>query len=422
MIDTTAESAHADELRARLADALVADNTIVSTEVEAAFRTVPRHLFAPGSTLEQAYDIDGVVAKKRNEHGVTVSSVSAPRIQALMLEQAQLRPGMRVLEIGSGGYNAALMAQIVGPAGAVTTIDIDPDVTARASRCLALAGYSQVNVELTDGEDGHAPDGPYDRILVTVGAWDIPPAWLGQLADGGTITVPLRMRGLTRSVTLARDSGHLVAQSARVCGFVAMRGAGEHPERLLLLRGDEIGLRFDDGPPADPEPLNGALDTARAQAWTGVTVGRMEPFDSLYLWLATALDGFCLLSVDPALDTGLVEPQYRRACPAAVEGGNVAYLALRHQDENASEFGAHGYGPDGAGLAEAIAEQIRVWDRDHRDGLEPRLAVYPAGTPDDQMPAGRVIDKRHSRVCISWATPDIPAADQAVPHHPEAKE
>jgi protein-L-isoaspartate(D-aspartate) O-methyltransferase len=148
----------------------------------------------------------------------------------------------------------------------------------------------------------------------------------------------------------------------------------------------------------------------------------MEPFDSLYLWLATALDGFCLLSVDPTLDTGLASPQNSRACPAVVEGGSFAYLAVRHLDENLSEFGAHGYGQQGAALAAALADQIRVWDRDHRSGPGPRIAVYPAGTSDERLPSGRVIDKRHARVTVSWPTPDLPAPDQVVPHHPHEKE
>jgi protein-L-isoaspartate(D-aspartate) O-methyltransferase len=394
----------------------VADGSIVSKEVEAAFRAVPRHLFAPGATLAEAYAQD-IVRTKRDEHGVTISSISAPNIQAMMLEQAGLRPGMRCLEIGSGGFNAALMAEIVGEGGEVTTVDIDPDVIERASLCLAQTGYTQVNVVLADGEEACSQHAPYDRIVVTVGAWDISPAWMEQLAEDGTITVPLRMRGLTRSITFGRVDEHLVARSAKVCGFVKMQGAGAHQERLLLLRGNEIGLRFDDGGLVDPELLNGALDTARTEAWSGVRVGRMEPFDTLQMWLATALEGFCLLAVDPQLDTGLVTPQNRMACPAVVEAGTFAYLALRRVAEATFEFGAHGFGPDGAMLAEAMAQQIRVWDIDHRGGSGPLIAAYPLATPDEQLPSGLVITKRHVRVTISWPSPG-----QGVPHRPTTKE
>src|SRR5205814_6979524 len=136
--------------------------------------------------------------------------------------------------------------------------------------------------------------------------------------------------------TFAPTGGHLVAQSAKVCGFVKMQGAGAHEERLLPLHGGEISLRFDDddgGWPANPNLLTDALHTARVETWSGVTTGRMEPFDTLHLWLATAFDGFGLLSVDPDRDTGVAAPQNRVACPAVVEGGSFGYLALRRLDE-----------------------------------------------------------------------------------------
>lgn len=416
MTEMIADSARAAELRGRLADELVADGTIVSKEVEAAFRAVPRHLFAPGATLEESYAQD-IVRTKRDEHGITISAISAPQIQAMMLEQAGLRPGLRVLEIGSGGYHAALMAELVGEDGEVTTVDIDPEVIDRARECLTDTGYPGVNVVLADAERGVPEHAPYDRIIVTAGAWDIPHAWVDQLTEDGSITVPLRMRSLTRSITFKRDGDHLVGQSAQVCGFVTMQGAGAHTERLLLLRGKEIGLRFDDGFPEDPALLNGALDTTRVDVWTGVVIGRMVPFDTLQLWLATAVDGYCRISVDPELDTGLVCPITRRSTDAAVDGGSIAYLAARRLDGPSAEFGVHAFGPDAAALAETMAEQVRLWDRLHRQGPGPRIAAYPAHTPDDQLPDGRVINKRHTRITISWPPAGLPTAGRGVLHH-----
>nr|WP_242606528.1 methyltransferase domain-containing protein [Protofrankia symbiont of Coriaria ruscifolia] len=176
MADAALDS-RAAKLRNSLADELVADGSIVSKEIESAVRTVPRHLFAPDVPLEDAYAND-IVPTKRDEHGITISSISAPWLQAAMLGQADIRPGMRCLEIGSGGYNAALMAELVGSAGEITTVDIDPYVTDRARRCLASAGYyDRINVVDADAENGVAEHAPYDRIIVTVGVWDIPPAW-----------------------------------------------------------------------------------------------------------------------------------------------------------------------------------------------------------------------------------------------------
>jgi protein-L-isoaspartate(D-aspartate) O-methyltransferase len=385
---------------------LIEQGTIRSKSVEAAFRTVPRHLFAPEATPEKAYDAESTVTTKKNEHGITVSSVSAPTIQAMMLEQAGIKPGLCVAEIGSGGVNAAMAAELVGADGEVITGDIDAFVTDRARRFLDATGYGRVRVVTADGEGGFPAHAPLDRLLVTVGAWDIPPAWIDQLADDGRLVVPLRMRGLTRSVAFDKEGDHLVSRSAEICGFVTMQGAGAHKERLLLLRGKEIGLRFDDDWGADADALNGALDTDRAEVWSGVTVGRGEPFGGLQMWLATAVDGFCQLSLDAKLDTGLVSPQNRMACPAVVEGGSFAHLAL-HRTEDVPgkpvfEFGAHGFGPDGEAVAERFAEQIRVWDRHYRNGPDPVISAYPAGTPNEDLPQGRIIPKRHVRVVISW--------------------
>src|SRR5260370_4582177 len=110
----------AEALRAALADQLRAQGAIRSAEVAKAVQAVPRHVFTPGEPLERAYADDSVVTR-RNAQGVAMSSVSAPWLQATMLEQAQISAGMRVLEIGSGGYNAALIPELAGPAGDLTT-------------------------------------------------------------------------------------------------------------------------------------------------------------------------------------------------------------------------------------------------------------------------------------------------------------
>jgi protein-L-isoaspartate(D-aspartate) O-methyltransferase len=404
-MDTEAQfAASAETLRAALVGQLRQQGAIRSDRVAGAFRVVPRHVFVLGGPLERAYANDSVVTK-RDEQGSALSSVSAPWLQATMLEQAQLGLGMRALEVGSGGFNAALMAELAGQAGEVTTVDIDPEVTGRAARCLADAGYARVNVVLADAEDGVKEHAPYDRIIVTAGAWDIPPAWVDQLAEGGRIVVPLRMRGLTRSVAFERADGHLVSLGHEMCGFVPMQGAGARQERLVPLHGDDVGLQIDDGQPADAEALGAALLQPRAEAWSGVRFGGSEPFDGLYLWLAACLPGFGLLTrqrTDAA--RALADPSSPNGTPTLVDGGSFAYHTFRAIDPAADiyEFGAYAHGQDAARLAEQMAGQIRVWDREHRHGPAAQIAVYPAGTPDEQLLGGRVIDKRHTRVTISW--------------------
>ncbi|MCP2359704.1 protein-L-isoaspartate(D-aspartate) O-methyltransferase [Nonomuraea thailandensis] len=385
--------------------------------VEAAFRTVPRHLFAPGVALDKAYAQD-IVEVKRSEHGVLISTMSAPATQAVQLVQADIRPGMRVLEIGSGGYFASLLAEVVGPTGQVTTMDIDADVISQARACLDTAGYERVRVAIGDAEYGLKDNAPYDRIVVTVGAPDIPPAWREQLAPGGRIVVPLRMKGISRSLALEPTNDHLVAVSQAVSGFVWMQGAGANDGHLWLLKGTKVGLRFDDGNLHRPSALDGVLAGEPAAAWSGVTVQRSEPFPDLALWMATALPGFCHLAVDTS-DGGpgvAVEPGGRQFPFAALDddGDSFAYLSVRPAGEGIVEMGAHGYGPHGSRIATAIMEQVRVWDRDYRNGPSPDFAVWPIDTPAEALPErAMVIDKRHTKITISW--PDVAARSQVAP-------
>lgn len=399
-----AEATQPDALREELIDQLVEREWIRTKEVEEAFRRVPRHLFAPKASLAEAYAAEEAVITKKDEHGITVSSVSAPRIQAFMLEQADIRPGMRILEIGSGGYNAALIAELVGDEGEVTTMDIDPEVVDRARQLLADTGYGRVKVSLADGESGEPAHAPYDRIIVTVGAWDIPPAWTEQLGDGGRLVVPLRTRGLTRSIVFEAEDGRLVSRGYEMCGFVPMQGAGENRVRLVLLHGEDVGLRLDDTQRVNAEALRQALRQPRAEVWSGATIGGYESWDQLDLWLATVLPDYALLTAKPsARDQGIVATASPMGTSTLLNGDSFAYRALRPLDAERTrfEFGAIGHGPDAHEAAQRLVEQIQTWDRDHRSD-QARFEVHPAGTPDDRLPAGRIVDKRHTRITISW--------------------
>jgi protein-L-isoaspartate(D-aspartate) O-methyltransferase len=129
--------ATADRFHADLIDLLLTRGTIRSNAVEAALRSVPRHRFVPDVPLETAYAPDDAVVTKRDPAGVALSSASAPGVVAAMLEQLDVHPGDRILEIGAGtGYNAALLAELAGPAGHVVTVDIDQDAVDGRPRCL----------------------------------------------------------------------------------------------------------------------------------------------------------------------------------------------------------------------------------------------------------------------------------------------
>ncbi|MBM9509187.1 methyltransferase, FxLD system [Actinacidiphila acididurans] len=377
--------------------------------VVAAFRAVPRHLATPGIDLATAYGAEFAAVTKTDATGVDISSVSAPRIQAMQIEQARIEPGMAVLEIGSGGPNAAYLAEMAGATGRVVSVDIDPEVTARARRFLAETGYDRtVTVVTADAEDGLPGHAPYDRIVVTVQAADIPPAWVRQLTPGGRLVVPLRMRGMTRTVAFVRDgeSDRLVSDGFELCGFVPMQGAGENRVRLAVLHdvaGEEIALRLDGHPEPDTSALARALATARSAVWSGVMLGGSESTEHLDLWLATALDNLPLMAAKPGARTrGLVASASPIGIPTLVDGGSFAYRTTRATDvEDRYELGAIGHGPRGRELAERLAAEIRTWDGDHR-GDRARIEVHPAGTPDGLLSAGRRIERRHTRITITW--------------------
>lgn len=388
-------------------DAMVVDITAageaLSDRVVAALRAVPRHVFLPGIPLDQVYAAEESVVTKRDAAGRPVSSVSAPRIVAAMLERARLEPGHRVLEIGSGGYNAALLAELVGKQGEVTTVDIDPDVVDRARRSLADAGYSQVRVLRGDGEHGAAEFAPFDAIIVTVAAWDIPPAWTDQLAPDGRLVVPLRLRGLTRTVTFTPEHRHLVSVGHEMSGFVPMRGAGAHDERHVPLLDDAVALRVDGPADVDASALAAALHGPRVERWTGVRFGPTESWDGLHLWLATRVSDLALLTHDRSEQARhLVNPATPFGTPTAVSTDSFAYHTYRLVDGDLAEHGVYAHGPDADHLADHVTDLIRVWDRDHRHGQPPRIRAYPPGTQVEAGPGARVIPKRHTTITISW--------------------
>jgi protein-L-isoaspartate(D-aspartate) O-methyltransferase len=147
----------------------------------------------PDADLAVAYDPWQAVVTHRFDNGRSSSCASAPWLVAAMLDQLDVQPGNRILEIGAGtGYNACLLAQLTGRADLVTTIDIDPNVTTQAKRALAATGYGDVDVITGDGALGYPDHAPYDRMIVTVSPWDIPAQWWKQLAPGGRLVAPLR--------------------------------------------------------------------------------------------------------------------------------------------------------------------------------------------------------------------------------------
>ncbi|WP_259407865.1 methyltransferase, FxLD system [Streptomyces akebiae] len=408
MSETDNAPASEQQLRDAMVERLIELGAARSARVVAAFRSVPRHLATPEVDMAKTYEAEFAAVTKTDPTGVNISSVSAPRIQAMQIEQADIQPGMSVLEIGSGGVNAAYLAEMVGGRGHVVTMDIDHDVTRRAEDFLKTTGYDRIVTVITaDGEHGVPGHAPYDRIVVTVQAADIPPAWVHQLKEGGRLVVPLRMRGMTRTVAFIRDRERLISDGFELCGFVPMQGVGENRVRLVLLHdveGEEIALRLDGLPEPDAEALRVALGMHRVEVWSGVTVAGDESTEHLDLWLTTALDNLPLMAAKiGARKRGLVASASPIGVPTLVDGDSFAYRTARPTDDpDRYELGAISHGPQARKVADRLAEEIQVWHSDHRT-QRAHIEVHPAGTPDDRLPAGRLVDRPHTRVTITWS-------------------
>ena len=148
-----------------------------------AMAEVPRHLFVPESYRNQAYSEDVSINIGEGQ------TISQPRVMALMTEAARVQPDDKVLEIGTGsGYQAAVLAKL---ARFVFTVERIPSLARAAKRRLDGLGIENVSVKVMDGTLGWSAQAPYDVILVTAAAPEVPQPLLAQLADGGRLVIPI---------------------------------------------------------------------------------------------------------------------------------------------------------------------------------------------------------------------------------------
>jgi protein-L-isoaspartate(D-aspartate) O-methyltransferase len=353
--------------------------------VAGALRAVPRHLFLPGVSPEQAYSDEAIVTK-RDAGGMARSSSSQPALMAAMLDMLALAPGHRVLEIGAGtGYNAALIRHIVGRSGTMVSIDIDLDTVEDARANLAGAGFGDVTVLCRDGADGAPEYAPFDRLIATVGLSDLSPAWLAQLRPGARMVVPVDLRGSMLCVAFEReDGGHWASRAVEPCGFIKVRGALAGSSRdISLAEGLTLHL------PGLAEVDAGLLARALAEGpgsmlATGIAAGSSRVTWTLYPWLCTGGWDACEISEELAAGRMPLLPgtplRYRTAqfSYGLVSGGSVALLTVPAGEELA----VAGYGSGGAALAAALADAVRAWDEAGRPGTEGlHVDAYPAGAP-----------------------------------------
>ena len=214
-------------------------------DLREAVRATPRHNFVHrfrvggGALLdiddEAEHHLDTIYSDQVMRHvdaggAALPSSNSQPSYVLWLLHMLDLRPGQRVLEIGSGsGWLAAVMGHLVGEQGHVTGIEIIPELAEQSRRDLGLAGRRNVTVLAQDGTSGHAAGAPFDRVMITAATWDFPAALFEQVTQDGYVLVPIELRatGDCQVTLLRRSSTGFVAHRSIPGWFVPLTGGGQ---------------------------------------------------------------------------------------------------------------------------------------------------------------------------------------------------
>ncbi len=204
----------ADE-RARMVEQQLAIRGIHDERVLRAMGRVPRHLFLPEGKRTLAY-ADGAVSIGLGQ------TLSQPYMVALMSQSLALTGDEKVLEIGTGsGYQSAILLEL---AGELYTVERIAELASRAEAVLRTLGYSRFHLRVGDGTEGWPEAAPFDAIIVTAGAPQIPESLVEQLTEGGRLVIPVGSRfSQTLSTCIRRGSG-CVPQSSTNCVFVPLIG------------------------------------------------------------------------------------------------------------------------------------------------------------------------------------------------------
>lgn len=191
------------------------DRGIHDLRVLAAMERVPRHEFVAPEFRDQAYE-DAPLPIGEGQ------TISQPYIVALMLDALQLQPQHTVLEIGTGsGYQTALLAELVAR---VFSIERHAALARCAKHALSQLGYDNVVLLLGDGSQGLPATAPYDAIVVSAAAPDIPFPLFEQLCEGGRMVLPVGVRGAQDLQLVEKKSGQPVVTTLVGCRFVPLIG------------------------------------------------------------------------------------------------------------------------------------------------------------------------------------------------------
>ncbi|MCX8103423.1 MAG: protein-L-isoaspartate(D-aspartate) O-methyltransferase [Candidatus Bipolaricaulota bacterium] len=200
---------------------------ITDQKVLEVMRRIPRHLFIANSLWDHAY-ADHPVPIDRGQ------TISQPYIVALMTQALQLTKTDRVLEIGTGsGYQTAILAEL---ARHVYTIERFADLSEKARKLLTEAGYTNISFLVGDGTLGWPEAAPFDKIIVTAAAPEVPKALVEQLAEGGRLVIPVGGRQLQTLLALTKEGERLRREELCACSFLPLVGKEGWPDEETWLQ------------------------------------------------------------------------------------------------------------------------------------------------------------------------------------------
>ncbi|MEX0331786.1 MAG: protein-L-isoaspartate(D-aspartate) O-methyltransferase [Puniceicoccaceae bacterium] len=201
------------ELRQRMVEHQIRRRGIRDKHVLAAMARVPRHAFVPASMHELSYT-DGPLPIGKGQ------TISQPYIVASMSEALHLQPGMKVLEVGTGsGYQAAVLAEM---GLEVYTIEYIHDLAMAAKELLRGLGYPAIHFRCGDGRLGWPEKAPFDGIIVTAAADEVPTQLGQQLAAGGRLVIPVGTYSQDLWVYQKNDDGTLEGKNLYAVRFVPL--------------------------------------------------------------------------------------------------------------------------------------------------------------------------------------------------------
>jgi protein-L-isoaspartate(D-aspartate) O-methyltransferase len=372
----------------------------ISQTTEQAFLAVPRHAFVTRYRLIFTKEWQEVTDENLHEHLGQLyndaplclygdddddipSTISQPSFVLRSLDMLQLRPGQKVFELGTGsGWNASLMAQLVGLDGHVYSVELIPELASRANAVLRTRRIGNVTVIVGDGGDGYAAGAPYDRATFTAGTYDLPRQFYGQMKDDGLLLVGIKSEGGGDNLFLLRKrADHFESVEAMPCGWVQMKGKHQIES-------------------ANPQPIETLpqwndfqqREVSRIPYWWNVK-GREH-----FVWATAGIRSFL----------GITEPGFRtfKLEKTPEQPHEERYFGLLDQHSHSLAVAKHdciiAYG--NAAAKERLMQRLRQWmDLGMPTGASFNLHVYPADVPLAASDNQWIVKRRESQFLWSLA-------------------